>query len=174
MFLLVTYCGYSQDTIPKIQGTQKKIDLGLGGIGFTLEQRLVESLTLNMSVGFGGAYYITESTFDYILNPLKPALYVGINPRFFYNQKKRMSGNKKTTFNTGNYWGVKIKYASKSISSDIYSYNVLLYNAHWGMQRAIGERFLFNFHSGVGYGGNISTKYDTVYPAVDLKFSYTF
>jgi hypothetical protein len=49
---------------------------------------------------------------------------------------------------------------------------VVLTNIHWGIQRAIGGHWLFNFQSGVGYAIDGECGCGTIYPALDVKFAY--
>ncbi|HSB92383.1 MAG TPA: hypothetical protein VLC28_04665, partial [Flavitalea sp.] len=50
--------------------------------------------------------------------------------------------------------------------------NSILTNIHWGIQRAIANRWTLNAHVGAGYAQDIDYKFGTVYPAIDFKFSY--
>ena len=152
--------------------TLNKFDIGFGGIGYSYEKKLDHFITVDLNVGIGGSYDISEDHFNYQLNPLKPSLYASINPKFFFNNKKRSFQNKTQLLNSGNYFGGRIKYATKSISPNLYSNDILLFNIHWGLQRAISKRFLMNFHSGIGYADNIDSTFDTVYPSIEFKFSY--
>lgn len=129
-------------------------------------------LAILIPAGIGGYYNISESNFDYYLSPQKPALFVSINPKYFYNQKKRVLEGKNTNLNSGSYFGLKVKYASKSISSEVFSDKVLLYNIHWGVQRQIGKNTLLNAFAGIGYGDRIDSKFGTPYPALGIKLSY--
>jgi hypothetical protein len=77
--------------------------------------------------------------------------------------------------NSGNYIGLRVKYTTRGISESPQVWDALLFNAHWGMQRAIGTRWTLNTHFGAGYAVDavdLNNSEGTIYPALDLKFSY--
>jgi hypothetical protein len=150
-----------------------KIELGGQGLGFTYEPRLSNKMTLAISVGLGGGYDISEGSLE--VNYGEPALYFSLTPKYYYNRQKRIDKGKETLLNTGNYIGMRVKVVAESDDEVSASYfEGLLANLHWGMQRALGERWTFNFHIGAGYARNILYPVGTIYPAVDFAFSYVF
>ena len=48
----------------------------------------------------------------------------------------------------------------------------MLVNVHCGLQKVIAVRWAFNTHLGVGYAVDSNSRFGTIYPAVDLNFSY--
>lgn len=171
--------GYSQDNKSDIEvknesgtKTQTKVDIGYEGIALAYDVKVLPSTTMDLNVGIGGYYDISESNFDYYLNPTKPAVFVSINPKYFYNQRQRAENGKNTNLNSGNYIGIKAKYSSKSTSSKVFSDEVLLYNIHWGVQRALGTNTLWSAYAGVGYGDRVNSNVGTLYPVLGIKFSY--
>lgn len=147
-----------------------KVQAGAQGIGLSFEPGIGSKLTIDLAAGVGGGYSIAEGTIDYDL--LKPALYFSATPRFFYNLSKRKAAGRNTGFNAGNYFGASVKYVVPFRRSDDKVRRAAMANIHWGIQRAIGGRFVFNSHVGVGYANDIPTKFGTVYPAIDFRFSY--
>ena len=153
-----------------------KLDLGLRGVGVTYEPRLSNKMTMELSGGIGGGYDVSFQEFTYYWNLLDPALYIVINPKYYYNRNKRLAKGKSIDLNTGNYIGLGIKYTSRGIAENTDVWDALLFNVHWGIQRAIGKRWTFNTHAGVGYAidaTDLSNSSGTIYPAADLRFSYT-
>lgn len=68
-----------------------------------------------------------------------------------------------------------MKYATRSISQVTNIRDALLFNIHWGLQRWIGKRWTMNTHFGAGYAvdaTDLNNSGGTIYPALDLKFSY--
>lgn len=169
---------YAQTDTSKTLNTQTKLDIGYGGIGLSYEPKLANSITFDITAGLGGYCSTSEDklyeSVRYNLNPVYPAFYFGLNPKFFYNLKRRADNNKSTAFNSGNYIGLKAKYVSQSISSAVYSDEILLLNLHWGLQRAIGKSFTVSAFAGAGYAVPVDNQFDVVYPTVDFKFSYLF
>lgn len=157
-----------------------KFDLGGQGIGLTYEARLSNKMTSDISAGLGGGHDIGEGFFE--INYGYPAFYFSLTPKYFYNRQKRIDKGKATLFNSGNYLGLRFKFvAANSRRVDTYgnsSLNVyrnsILGNLHWGIQRAMGQHWTFNFHIGAGYAEDIDYGFGTIYPAIDFKFSYVF
>ena len=164
---------YGQTRIPETKlSSLTKLDLGLQGIGLTFEPRLSNTLTTDLSFGFGGGYNISEGSIDYQV--LKPALYFSATPKYFYNLKKRINNGKTIQYNSGNYIGVRLKYNKPLYKKSDIIRNSILTNIHWGFQRFIGNHWTINSHIGVGYAHDIDYDFGTIYPAIDFKFSYVF
>ncbi len=147
-----------------------KLDLGLQGIGFSYEPSILNKMTIDLSVGAGGGYDIAEGSLSY--DVLKPALYFSLTPKYFYNMRTRINKGKNTQFNSGNYFGIRLKFVTPLKRKDDLIRNSILTNIHWGIQRAIGGHWLFNSHVGVGYARDIDYNFGTIYPSLDFKFAY--
>ena len=149
-----------------------KLDLGLQGIGLTYEPRLSNKMTVDISAGAGGGYDIADGSIE--INYLKPAFYFSLTPKYFYNRQSRIDKGKIMLFNSGNYFGLRLKYVTPIDRKSDLSRNGILANLHWGVQRAIENHLTFNSHIGVGYARDIDYGFGTIYPAIDFKFSYIF
>jgi len=153
-----------------------KFNLELQGFSFSAEPKLGKSSTIDFSAGIGtGGYDIWRSSFNYIVDPSSPTGFISITPKFYYNRNKRMAKGKTGDLNSGNYIGLRVKYTSRGIAEDTQVWDALLFNVHWGMQRAIGNRWTLNTHFGLGYAidaVDMNNSAGTIYPALDLKFSY--
>ena len=163
-----------ENSKPQLQPLTK-LDLGLQGVGVTFERRLGNSTTIDLSAGFGGGYDIWSNSFTYAVNIPGLAGYISITPKFYYNLEKRIAKGKPTDYNSGNYIGLRLKYATRSISEATNIRDALLFNIHWGLQRWIGKRWTMNTHFGAGYAvdaTDLNNSGGTIYPALDLKFSY--
>ena len=157
--------------VPKLNN-QIKLDLSIGGIGLTYEPRLGGKTTIDLSAGIGGGYDVSEDNVGYDWNILQPAFYFSATPKFFYNRKRRFDNGKNVDLNSGNYIGLRVKYTTAGTAQDGSTRQSLLVNAHWGIQRALGKRWSLNAHVGVGYAEDLDYQYGTIYPSLDLKFSY--
>jgi hypothetical protein len=149
-----------------------KLDLGGQGIGLTYEPRLSNKMTADISAGIGGSYEIAEGSIE--INYGRPSLYFSFTPKYFYNRRSRIEKGKKTLFNAGNYFGLRIKYVALNQSPTSTYSNSILANIHWGIQRPLGKHWTFSSHFGAGYAQDIDYNFGTIYPAVDFKFSYIF
>ncbi len=89
-----------------------KLDVGLQGVGFSYEPRISNKMMIDLSAGAGGGYNVSEDGVDYKWNFLQPALYFMVTPKFYYNRKKRIEKGKKFQNNSGNYFGVRVKYTT--------------------------------------------------------------
>ena len=151
-----------------------KVDFGLQGIGFTYELKLSNKVTIDLSAGAGGGYDIAEGYLNYKAELRKPAFYFSFTPKYFYNRKSRKLQGQTTLLNSGNYIGLRLKYVTPNDRQTDLTRNSILTNIHWGIQRAIGNNWTLNFHSGIGYAQDIDYNFGTLYPAIDFKFSYIF
>ncbi len=153
-----------------------KLDLGLQGVGFSYEPRLSNKMTVDIALGAGGGYRISENSFDYKWILFQPALYFMATPKLYYNRKRRIAKGKKVLNNSGNYFGVRVKYTTGNNTSNYNDrvYQAGLINLHWGIQRPVGKKWILNAHAGAGYAQDFSSGFGTIYPALELKFSYLF
>ena len=132
-------------------------------------------MSVDLSAGLGGGYDISFQDFTYNWNILNPALYIIVNPKYYYNRNKRIAKGKSVLLNSGNYIGLAIKYTTRGIGEDSEVWDALLFNLHWGIQRAVGKRWTLNAHAGGGYAvdaTDLSNSSGTFYPALDVRFSY--
>src|SRR5688572_382711 len=108
--------------------TLTKLDLGLQGVGFTIEPRLGNRMTMDISLGAGGGYDVYESNFHYTWNLLDPAFYFSVTPKLYYNRARRLAKGKSVKYNAGNYFGWRLKYTTPSIGGDTDAYDTALMN----------------------------------------------
>jgi len=153
-----------------------KLNLELQGFGFSYEPRLGNSSTIDLSAGVGtGGYDIWSDSFTYVVDPLSPTAFISITPKFYYNRNKRLEKGKTDALNSGNYFGFRLKYTSAGLGENPNIRDALLFNIHWGMQRAIAKRWTLNSHFGAGYAidaSDLNHSDGSFYPALDLKFAY--
>ncbi|TAG08466.1 MAG: hypothetical protein EAZ41_10295, partial [Sphingobacteriia bacterium] len=102
----------------------------------------------------------------------KPAFYFSVTPKYFYNRTSSSIKGKSTLFNSGNYFGLRLKYVTPNDRQSDLTRNSILTNIHWGIQRAIGNNWTLNSHLGLGYAQDIDYSFGTIYPAFDFKVSY--
>ncbi len=152
-----------------------KLDLGLQGIGLTFEPRISNHITIDLSMGFGGGYYIYKSSFEY--HVLKLAGCFSATPKYFYNIKKRINKGKTVQNNSWNYFGIRVKYSGplSEFADDPNGIAAgILTNIHWGLQRSLGGRWMFSSQVGVGYAieDYSGDGEGTFYPSLDFKSSF--
>lgn len=171
LFLIFTNAFAQSESVRSLS----KIEGGFGGFGFGYEAKLGSKFTLDIGAGLSGRYEIYDNTFQYIFvnaYSVLPAVYISVNPRYYYNIARRVAKGKNIENNSANYIGAKIKIVPHLELPDPGA----LANVHWGLQRSFGKnkKWLFNTHLGAGYAGNIGKggNEGMIYPAIDARFSY--
>ncbi len=152
-----------------------KIDLGFQGVGLSYEPRVGSKTTIDFAAGIGAGTVVSEDRIEQKFYVLAPSFYFGINPKFYYNRQKRIRKGKSVINNAGNYIGARMMFVAGNGSSDSdkRTRNSLLFNIHWGIQRPIGQRWLFNAHAGLGSAVDVGDGFTNVlYPVIGVKFAY--
>ncbi len=175
VLLVSLACAFAQTEIkkPPLQPLNK-LDIGLAGLGASHESVTGKKSVIELAAGFGGAYSIGENQVAYTWKIFNPSIYVSVTPRWYYNLQHRIAKGKETKLNSGNYFGLKARFVSGLINPRPDARPSFLANAHWGLQRAISNKWLLNSYIGVGYAQDLSSQFGTIYPALDVKFSYCF
>jgi hypothetical protein len=134
---------------------------------------------VNLSAGLGGGYYIYSNGFhsSWIIN--EPVAYFKSEFKYTYNRNKRLAKSKPILNNAGNYVAFQTKYATNRVfgkneweESANPLKRTLLNEFHWGLQRPLGQKFLFNFHLGLGYASDFDFNSNHIYPAAGAQFAY--
>jgi len=163
---------FSQEKTQTLQ-KQFKLDFNFMGAGVSYEIPLAEKWTVDLSAGIGGGSTNSKS-FVWVLNA-SPAMYLKSEFKYIYNREKRTKKGKNNNNNSGNYLALQTKYTSKRFSeskTEAPLRNTLLTEIHWGMQRSLGDKWLFNVHFGLGVFRDLDFNDGALYPALGLKFSY--
>lgn len=167
------------DSLPSLQFIPK-LEIGLvQGIGLTAEIPINQMSIFELGTGLGSGYTIFENEFANTWALDNPAFYLQAKYKLYYNRQKRLDKGKSILNNSGNYVGFRFKYASRELNPanisgiNFYEFHqVTLWDIHWGIQRTMGKRFLFNLNLGLGYGYDWDFENGMVYPAGDVRFSY--
>lgn len=145
---LSIFCNAQEVSVEK---TVFGIQTGFLGVWIHNESKLTNALALRSELGFdsgiwGGAFY--DKT-GFLMTPV-----LTVEPKFYYNLKKRDSKSKAITNNSGNFislktsyhpnWFVISNYKNVNIISDI---SII---PTWGIRRNIGIHF--NYETGIGLG----------------------
>lgn len=111
-----------------------------------------EKSTVDFTAGTAFAYRRSGSQSGYALFPVFNAEY-----RYYYNLNKRMERGRKTSDNSGNYFGAisSITGGNPILGSltNAADYEVFI-GPSWGLQRAYNSGFKWNLSLGAGYGFN--------------------
>ena len=98
---------------------------------------------------------------------------LAIEPRFYYNLKKRHRNGKRTWGNSGGYLSVNFGYSFPiTITSEVKAAHIYVITPYWGFRR-VWKHFLFDLSGGVGYIGS-SNGTSAVYPGLRIGLGYRF
>ncbi|MDR1090150.1 MAG: hypothetical protein LBL79_03665 [Prevotella sp.] len=178
--LLLTLLAFTIYTVVSAQelGTYQKLDIGINGIGMSLEVPVSEKIVIEPYIGVGPSYDLNGNgdaladKIDWHWALLEPSFHGAVYGKFLYNRSSRAEKGKSLLFNSGNFIGAKVKYISKSLSDPQFYSNTLLFNLNWGGQRNIGKHWAYSYSVGIGYGRNLDQSYGLFYPAFDIKITY--
>lgn len=173
----------SAETIEEPLRPLFKLELGGPGLGLAYELPVANRWSVDVSTGLGGGYHVEDDfsgrTFQYLWVVNDPVIYLKSEVKYHYNRPKRLRNGRSLRNNASNYVAFQTKYTTERVfGSTVYDQledplnNTLLNEIHWGLQRPLGQRFLFNFHLGLGYAFDYDFNNGSVYPGLGLKFSY--
>ncbi|WP_424963426.1 hypothetical protein [Ekhidna sp.] len=176
----ITLIAKSQDT--SVEKSTFGLQTGVLGIWAYNEAKLSNAIALRTELGFD--FGIWETTYyddfdsPFILTPV-----IVVEPRFYYNLKKRSDNSKRIDGNSGNFIAIKSSYHPE----------LALFNADdapvvsdfaiiptWGIRRNIGDHFNYEAGIGVGYSytfaerAGYSEDESGVEPNMHLRIGYRF
>ena len=148
---VLTLIAKSQDT--SVEKSTFGIQTGVLGIWAYNEAKLSNTIALRTEVGFD--FGIWETTFyDDYDSPFLLTPVIVIEPRFYYNFKKRSENSKRIDGNSGNFIALKMGYHpdwfvlfNTDNAPVVSDFSII---PTWGIRRNIGEHF--NFEAGIGAG----------------------
>ncbi|WBL21728.1 hypothetical protein [Zunongwangia sp. HRR-M8] len=154
------------------------IQTGVLGIWGYNESRLADEFALRTEIGLDAGLWgpSTEGSFNYFLTPV-----ITLEPRWYYNIKKRSEKGKRTWNNGANFLSLETSFYPDlfviSNKSNVSVTNQIYFIPKWGIKRNIGKHFGFETGIGVGYGTTISNgdynSNETIIKA-HLKIGYNF
>lgn len=153
--------------------TLGKVDLGFSGLGLSLETPVSDKILLELAAGLGAGYRVDED-FRYRMYFDDPAAFGSVHMKYYYNQQKRVDRGRPVSFNAGNFFGIKAKYASPTLDEKK-TWHTMLVGVHWGMQRKMAKYFLYQFNVGVGLAIDLEQKnsnHITPFPDINFRVSY--
>lgn len=147
----LTLIAKSQNT--SVEKSTFGIQTGVLGIWAYNEAKLSNTIALRTELGFD--FGIWETTFyDDYNSPFLLTPVIVIEPRFYYNLKKRAENSKRTDGNSGNFIALKSGFHPDSFvlfNTDnapvVSDFSII---PTWGIRRNLGEHF--NYEAGIGAG----------------------
>lgn len=126
------------------------IQLGYLGIDLYSELKLTPEVALRGEVSYYGEFY--HSAFSskpyYTFVPT-----VGIQPKYYFNLKKRAEQGKDVSYNAASYLSLQVKYLPSYLAvsnQDLVKANIIGFVPTFGLRRNIGNNFHFEGHFGYG------------------------
>ncbi|WP_397446008.1 hypothetical protein [Polaribacter sp. R77954] len=156
MVITMVLCGLTLTSKSQNTSVEKStfgLQTGVLGVWVYNEVKLSNTIALRTELGFD--FGIWETTFyDDYDSPFLLTPVIVVEPRFYYNLKKRSESSKRIDGNSGNFFALKMGYHPDWF---------VLFNADnapivsdfsiiptWGIRRNIGEHF--NYEAGIGVG----------------------
>lgn len=163
---------FSQDNKMSMNKEIASIDIGFLGIWINYERHLDGLFTFKSAAGLEGGFgqgFISEGKSYFAFTPT-----IRTEPRYYYNFNRRVKLEKKTSYNSANYFALTAIYfpnlfTISNVSGIEFKSGISLV-PKWGMQRTIGQRF--NFQFAVGGGAFLSKDKPQVFLGLDLRFGY--
>lgn len=151
LFSIFTINAQQQPQTASVEKSIYGVQTGVLGIWVHNESKLSNSIALRTEVGlFTGLLFGVYDEFDFYLAPS-----ISVDPRWYYNLKKRLEKGKSIANNSGNFVGIRFGYAPDwFLISDNDAINVvdqINILAHWGIKRTIGKHFTYEVGAGLGY-----------------------
>jgi hypothetical protein len=167
------------------------IQTGFMGIWLNNETRLTNSLALRSEIGIENDFSVGDhyEGAGFILQPV-----LTLEPRHYYNLKKRNAKGKNTSHNSGNYLSLKTSYHPDwfviNLDENITKTADLAIVPTWGIKRQIGNHLTYETGLGLGvrivylkpdyYNGNAQNVDDSpenqiqYVPYLNLRIGYVF
>lgn len=148
-----------------------RLNLGPHGLELSYELPLSKEIVWENNLGIGMGYEASVGSVSYAFYLDSPTPFIKSQMKWLYNRNKRLSKGKKSQSNSGNLIGLQSKYSFGN--SDLFDNNrALLTEVHWGFQRSLGQRFIFNLHLGLGFVSDFDFSESVFTPTFGLRFGY--
>ncbi|WP_298778612.1 hypothetical protein [uncultured Polaribacter sp.] len=159
-FLFFSFSLFSQALGKTIERSLNSIQIGTVGGWFNNEVRFADQFTLRTEIGL---YSEITAGVGFFLAPE-----VNLEPRWYYNFKKRAKKSLNVTNNSANFLTVKTSYRSSLF--EISSFDDNLNRAEdsfsiipkWGIRRSLSMKINYELGLGLGYLFYINQKYPSV------------
>ncbi|PWJ36023.1 hypothetical protein [Sediminitomix flava] len=163
IFIIISTTGFAQQA--SVEDRIFGLQLGLtSGISAYYEHKLNHSFALRTEVFTTWGY---SKSLGFEINPA-----IALEPKYYYNLKKRKEKGKNIAKNSGNYLSLRSMYWKDPFYEDSRKHRMYLLPM-WGMRRTIGEHFSYEFAAGGAYEIVPKGK-DELGLSIDFRIGYTF
>jgi hypothetical protein len=149
-----------------------RVNLLNPGIEYEMSLFNKSTLAMNIGVGYGGSYAnltTNASGWLYLISP-----FLDVQYRNFYNLEKRLTKQKSTKYNSGNFWGVRMLTRGEDFSSNFTrtSNYDFAFGPTWGLQRSFGKiNLLFDLGAVYYFDTNGNSG---IVPMFEFNLGYNF
>ncbi|CDF80984.1 conserved hypothetical protein [Formosa agariphila KMM 3901] len=161
-FFIISIIAYAQTTT--VEKSIYGIQTGFLGFYANNEARLTNSIALRSELGLDAGFWGSDvnDINGYLLAPV-----LTLEPRWYYNLKKRTNKGRRTANNTGNFVSLKTSYhpdwftlTNADHLNFIGDFTII---PTWGIRRHLGNHFNYETGIGIGYGRYLLNKNDYYY-----------
>lgn len=152
------------------------IQTGTIGIWVNNELRLSDEIALRTEIGL---YTEIVKGIGFFMAPE-----ITLEPRWYYNIKKRVSNKLDISNNSANFFTIKTNFRSNIFEISNYedkrAEKSIAFIPKWGVRRGLGTNFNYELGLGIGYLSYINQKYfnvsdsDGIVIDAHIRLSYTF
>lgn len=162
--------------LPTLAQKSSSFQIGTLGFWFNYELPLNNSITFRTEIG---VYTDITKGVGYFIAPE-----INLEPRWYYNIKKRSDDDKDISNNSANFFTVVTKYRSKifeisNLDSDR-AENAIAFIPKWGIKRNLSTKFNYEIGLGLGYLSYINRQNvtlsgsDGLFIDVHFRIGYSF
>lgn len=173
---IVTLTSFSQKLTqnPSVEKSIFGVQTGLFGFFTYNESKLSNNIALRTEIGmlmglWGGTSYPKTG---YVFTPT-----ISVEPRYYYNFKRRLKKRKTIKYNEGNYWSLKLNYNPDLFVISNYDGRVsnhITIVPSYGLRRTFGKHFEYEFTTGLGYIYDFDFKEGNGYLNLGIRIGYHF
>jgi len=136
--------------VARVEKSVFSVQTGFLGIWVNNEARLSNSFVLRSEIGLAAAIWnVSLRKADFLLAPQ-----VSVEPRWYYNLRKRKSKSKSIAGNSGNFLGLQTGFLPGGwviSNADVSQSPVFSLFLVWGIQRQVGRHFNYELGTGPVY-----------------------
>lgn len=171
--LLLIFCTFafaqekesSLDNFLKFEAFIDKIMVGY-------ETPISNKFLLDLGVGVGATNVIGDGDNSYRLGEGYFGQFAKAQIRYYFNRTQRKQKGHSLVNNAGSFFAFQSKFNLNGNKD--YIGKVWMNDFTFGQQFPFGEKFIFKYNAGLGYGYNLDFKDGNIYPAVNISFGYVF
>jgi len=176
--LLIGSLGMAQDL--SVEKSVFGAQIGLVGIWVHNEFRMSNELAFRTELGLDSGIWYEDyyGDFGFLMAPV-----ITVEPRWYYNIKKREAKGKRLDGNGFNFLSLRISYHPDWFlisSEDVDFVSDISFVPSWGIRRNLGKHFNFETGAGIGYryvfsqDSGFEDDYDEITVNLMFKIGYKF